>query len=102
MKDSNKAPERLSDPNVDASSTGKSAAKKKDKKPSFFVRAPKALARWFREMRSELKKVVWPTPKQTLNNVVIALVVMACSGVMIWAFDQVASLAIKALVIFAA
>lgn len=33
------------------------------------------LKKWFREMKSELKKVVWPSGKQVLNN---SLVVVAC------------------------
>ena len=47
------------------------------------------VARWFREMRSELKKVVWPTPKQVVNNTVVALSVMAVSAVVIWGIDQI-------------
>ena len=47
------------------------------------------LGKWFREMRSELKKVVWPTPKQVLNNTIVALAVMAVSAVVVWALDQV-------------
>ena len=41
-----------------------SAVKRTDKKLGFFERTKK----WFREMRSELKKVVWPTPKQWSKN----------------------------------
>lgn len=33
------------------------------------------LKKWFREMKSELKKVVWPSGKQVLNN---SLIVVAC------------------------
>ena len=47
------------------------------------------IGKWFREMRAELKKVVWPTPKQTLNNTIVALTVMAITAVVIWAIDQV-------------
>lgn len=36
------------------------AVKKVDTKLGFGGRTKK----WFREMKSELKKVVWPTPKQ--------------------------------------
>ena len=68
--------------------------KNPDKKPGLFKR----IGKWFREMRSELKKVVWPTPKQLVNNTVVALVVMAASAVVIWAFDQLASAAIQALI----
>jgi len=47
------------------------------------------LARWFREMRAELKKVVWPTKSQTVNNTVITLGVMIVSAIVIWGIDQV-------------
>ena len=46
-----------------------------NKKENFFARTGKRLSRWFREMRSELKKVVWPSKSQMVNN---TLVVLAC------------------------
>ena len=70
------------------------AVKKDDTKPGFFKRVGK----WFREMKSELKKVVWPTRKQTINNVIVAVVVMVLSGVVIWAFDQLAYLIVQSLI----
>ncbi len=80
---------------VNKAVTPKTAAlKKPEKKPSIFKR----IAKWFREMRSELKKVVWPTPKQLLNNTIVALVVMVVAAVVIWAFDQLASAGIQALI----
>jgi preprotein translocase subunit SecE len=63
---------------------------KKDKKENFFVRMGKGSSRWFRDMRGELKKVVWPTRKQLINNSVVAIVIMAVSSVVVWGFDQVA------------
>ena len=75
--------------------TPKTAVQKKpDEKPGMFKR----LGKWFREMRSELKKVVWPPPRQLVNNTVVALVVMAVAAIVIWAFDQVASAGIQALI----
>ena len=68
------------------------------KKANWFVRAGRAIARYFRELRSELKKVVWPTPQQVLKN---ALVVGGCVlvlGVFIWLFDFVAGIGIEALI----
>ena len=58
----------------------------------------KRIGRWLREMKSELKKVVWPTRKQTLNNVIVAVVVMVIAGVVIWAFDQLAYLIVQSLI----
>ena len=54
--------------------------------------------KWFREMRSELKKVVWPSGKTTAKN---TGTVLACSlgvGACIWIFDAVAVLAVKTLI----
>ncbi len=71
------------------------AVKKEDvKKLGFFKRIKK----WFREMRSELKKVIWPTPKQTAKNTGVALVVMAISAVVIWGFDEIAQMIVRAVI----
>jgi len=53
------------------------------------VKGSNRIAKWFREMRSELKKVVWPTPKQILNNTMVSLSVMVVAAIVIWAIDQV-------------
>ena len=72
--------------------------KAKKEKENLFMRAGKRVSRWFREMKSELKKVVWPTRKQTLNNVIVAVVIMVITGVVIWAFDQLAYLIVQSLI----
>ena len=70
------------------------AVKKDDTKPGFFQRVGK----WFREMKSELKKVVWPTRKQVMKNTVVAVTVIVVSGIVLWAFDQVAMLVVQTLI----
>ena len=69
------------------------AVKKDDTKPGFFKR----VAKWFREMKSELKKVVWPTRKQLVNNTVVSVVVMLISALGVWGFDQIARLLVQGL-----
>ena len=69
------------------------AVKKDDTKPGFFQRVGK----WFREMRSELKKVVWPTRKELVNNTVVSVVVMLVSALGVWGFDQIAKLLVQGL-----
>jgi preprotein translocase subunit SecE len=71
------------------------AVKKEDVKKLSF---PKKVAKWWREMKSELKKVVWPSYKSVRNNTIVALVVMAISAVLIWGFDEIAQLIVKAVV----
>ena len=58
-----------------------------NKKPNFFVRTGKRLAKWFREMKSELKKVVWPSGKQLVNNTVVVLVAVLIVGIIVCLFD---------------
>ena len=51
--------------------------------------------KWFREMRSELKKVVWPSSNTVTKNVLTVLAVSLAIGACIWVFDAVAALVIK-------
>ena len=68
------------------------------KKELWFKRAGKAVARYFRELRSELKKVVWPTPQQVLKNTLVVAACVVCIGVFIWLFDFVAGAGITGLI----
>ena len=68
------------------------------KKANWFVRFFGAIARYFRELRSELKKVVWSTPKQVLKNTLIVIVCVLVVGVFIWVFDFVARFGIDSLI----
>ena len=68
------------------------------KKENWFKRAIGAVGRYFRELRSELKKVVWPTPKQVVKNTLIVAVCVLVIGVFIWVFDFVARFGVDALI----
>ncbi len=62
-----------------------------NKKPNFFVRTGRKLSKWFREMKSELKKVVWPSSKQMVNNTLIVLAAVIVVGAIVFLFDWLAS-----------
>ena len=68
------------------------------KKKNWFARAWGSVARYFRELRSELKKVVWPTPQQVLKNALIVAACVIVVGVFIWLFDFVAGVGIEGLI----
>ncbi len=51
----------------------------------------KKTSRFFRDLRSEMKKVVWPSKKQVLNNTAVAFVMMGSVGIVIWVLDWVLS-----------
>jgi len=69
------------------------AVKKDDVKPGFFQRVGK----WFREMKSELKKVIWPTRKALVQNSLISVCVMLASAVVLWGFDELAQMLVRVL-----
>ena len=54
-----------------------------EKKESLIAR----IARWFREMKSELKKVVWPTWNQVRKNTTVVIVAVLVVCAFIAAFD---------------
>ncbi|MBU5626856.1 preprotein translocase subunit SecE [Oscillibacter sp. MSJ-2] len=54
--------------------------------------------RWFREMKSELKKIVWPEGKTVAKNTGTVLLCSLAIGVCIWVFDYVAVNAIQLLI----
>ena len=68
------------------------------KKENWFVRTWGAVAKYFRELRSELKKVVWPNPQQVGKNTLIVAVCCTIIGAFIWVFDFVARVGIDALI----
>ena len=68
------------------------------KKKNWFARAWGSVCKYFRELRSELKKVTWPTPKQVLKNTLIVVACVLVVGVFIWLFDFVARTGIDALI----
>ena len=64
----------------------KNAAKKEGKeKLGFFAK----IAKFFRDYRSEFKKLVWPSPQQLAKNSAVVLVSMVICGAALWAIDFV-------------
>jgi len=47
------------------------------------------IARFFRDYRSEARKIVWPTKKQTIKNTNIVVIVMIAVAVLIGMLDGV-------------
>ena len=68
------------------------------KKENWFKRTWNKTCKYFRELRSELKKVVWSTPQQVLKNTAIVIGCVIVIGVFIWVFDFVAQRGIAFLI----
>ena len=56
---------------------------KKDKKPGLFSK----LVRYFKDLKGEFKKIVWPSKKQVLNNTLVAIGCMAVVAALIFVLD---------------
>ncbi len=52
-------------------------------KPSFFNR----IAKYFKEVKSEMKKVVWPAFSKVRQNTLIVIVYVILVGIVIWGLD---------------
>ena len=60
------------------------------KKPGFIDR----VKRFFRDIKGEVKKIVWPSKKQVINNTVIVVIMGVISAIVVACFDTVATLLI--------
>lgn len=49
----------------------------------------KAIAKYFREVKSEMKKVIWPSRKQVVNNTAVVIAAVVIIGIFIWVLDAV-------------
>lgn len=49
----------------------------------------KKVVRFFKDIRSELKKVIWPTRKQLINSTVSVLLICLIVGAIIWVSDAI-------------
>ncbi len=68
------------------------AEKKKDKKPAnpngnFFVRAGKAIKKFCKDLKGEIKKIVWPDAKTVFKSTAIVLAVVLVVGLVIFGID---------------
>ncbi len=47
--------------------------------------------KFFRDLKAEIKKVVWPTKKQLFNNTLIVIIAILVIGAGIWILDALFS-----------
>ena len=50
---------------------------------------------FFKDFKAELKKVIWPTPKQLVNNTVAVATIVLITAVIVFALDAVFDLGNK-------
>ena len=72
------------------------AEKKKDKKPAnpngnWFQRAGKAIKKFCKDLKGEIKKIVWPDGKTVFKSTLVVLAVVAVCGIVIFGIDSLLS-----------
>lgn len=55
------------------------------------------IRKYFKDLKAEIKKVVWPTRAQVVNNTMVVLSTMAIAGVFIWGVDTIFTQVLKLL-----
>lgn len=68
-----------------ATESSKAVKKVKDSKPK--EKKANRFAKFFKDLKSEFKKVVWPTKKQVTNNTFVVLVVVVICSLVISGID---------------
>lgn len=58
---------------------------------------PSRFSKWFRELKGECRKIVWPSRQQTQNNTLVVFGCVLVVGVFIWILDAVFGLGINLL-----
>jgi len=62
-------------------------ADKSGKKENVFVRAGRSISKFFRESKSEAKKMVWPTPQSVFKNTGVVLATIIVIGLFVFGLD---------------
>ncbi|MBO5162901.1 MAG: preprotein translocase subunit SecE [Ruminococcus sp.] len=72
----------------DKENTASEVSEKKDKKEKKSEKKqPNKVAKWFKDLKIEFKKVVWPTKKTVINNTSVVLAVVVASAVLVGLLD---------------
>jgi len=64
-------------------------AKKEEKAVKEKNKENKVKKHFFKDFKAELKKVIWPTPKQLVNNTIAVVVIVVVIGAIVFALDAV-------------
>ena len=72
--------------NQENTSEKKKSEKKSDKKAE--KKQPGKIAKWFKDLRIEFKKVVWPSKKTVFNNTSVVLAVVGGAAILLGLIDK--------------
>ncbi|MGN0666170.1 MAG: preprotein translocase subunit SecE [Huintestinicola sp.] len=75
------------------------SSKKADSKPGkkTQVKQPNKIVKYFKDLKSEFKKVVWPSKQAVVNNTGVVLSTMIASALFVFALDALFTWALQLL-----
>lgn len=72
----------------DKENTASETSAKKDKKEKKSEKKqPNKVAKWFKDLKIEFNKVVWPTKKTVIDNTSVVLAVVVASAILVGLLD---------------
>lgn len=76
----------------------KDSSAKSSKKEKANAKKPNRVVKFFKDLKSELKKVVWPNRKTVVNNTGIVLAVMLIVGLFLTGVDTALGFVVQKLI----
>ena len=72
---------------IEKAAKEKKAGKPKDKKPNIFVRIGQWIAKFFKDLKGDIKKITWPNAKTVLKSTLVVIVSIAVIGAAVFLVD---------------
>lgn len=76
----------------------KDSSAKSSKKEKAKTKKPNRVVKFFKDLKSELKKVVWPSRKTVVNNTGVVLAVMLIVGLFLTGVDTALGFVVEKLI----
>lgn len=70
-----------------AAEKSEKSEKKSKKSEKTEKKQPNKVAKWFKDLKIEFKKVVWPTKETVVNNTAVVLAVVVASAIIVGLLD---------------
>lgn len=71
-----------------AAESSEKSEKKSKKSDKTEKKQPNKVVKWFKDLRIEFKKVVWPTKQTVVNNTAVVLAVVVAAAVFVGLLDS--------------
>ncbi len=72
---------------IEKAAKAKKAGKPKEVKPNVFVRIGRWIAKFFKDLKGDIKKITWPTGKTVVKSTLVVIVSIAVIGLAVFLVD---------------